>query len=175
MPIGIADYTLYNQLVVAAPQIKGLWKMYLVPGTLKDDDTIDKTVAGNGTASIIFNTSDKVDKAWEFLQWWMSADIQAKYGKEIEAVLGEAARYNTATIEAVGYLDWPHEEYEIIMEQWSYLKEIPYIPGSYFVGRHIGNAFNEVVVNGEHPRETIEKYVIEMNKEIEKKLNELVK
>lgn len=174
MPIGIADYTLYNQLMVAAPQIKGLWKMYLMPGTEKEDGTIDKTVAGNGSASIIFNTSDNVDNSWEFLQWWMSADIQAKYGKEIEAVLGTAARYNTATKDAVGYLDWPHEEYEIIMEQWSYLEEIPYIPGSYFVGRHIGNAFNEVVINGEHPRETIEKYVIEINKEIDKKLDELV-
>ena len=50
MPIGIEDYTMYNMLVVAAPQIKGLWKMYLLPGTVKEDGTIDKTVAGNGTA-----------------------------------------------------------------------------------------------------------------------------
>ena len=175
MPIGIEDYTMYNMLVVAAPQIKGLWKMYLLPGTVKEDGTIDKTVAGNGTASIIFNSSQKTDQAWEFLKWWMSVDVQAKYGKEIEAILGTAARYNTAAVEAVGYLDWPQEEYEVLMEQWSYVEEIPYIPGSYYVGRNIGNAFNEVVINGENPRETIEKYVIEMNKEIEKKLNELIR
>ena len=86
----------------------------------------------------------------------MSVDVQAKYGKEIEAILGTAARYNTAAVEAVGYLDWPQEEYEVLMEQWSYVEEIPYIPGSYYVGRNIGNAFNEVVINGENPRETIE-------------------
>ena len=148
MPIGIEDYTMYNMLVVAAPQIKGLWKMYLLPGTVKEDGTIDKTVAGNGTASIIFNSSQKTDQAWEFLKWWMSVDVQAKYGKEIEAILGTAARYNTAAVEAVGYLDWPQEEYEVLMEQWSYVEEIPYIPGSYYVGRNIGNAFNEVVING---------------------------
>lgn len=174
MPIGLADYTFYNQLMVAAPQIKGLWKMFLVPGTVREDGTIDRSVAGNGTASIIFNSSDKVDEAWEFLKWWVSVDIQAKYGKEIEAVLGTAARYNTATIEAVKYLDWPQEDYEMLMEQWSYLDEIPYIPGSYFVSRHINNAFNEVVIKGTHPRETIEKYVIEINKEIEKKREELL-
>jgi carbohydrate ABC transporter substrate-binding protein, CUT1 family (TC 3.A.1.1.-) len=174
MPLGIADYTFYNQLMVAAPQIKGLWKMYLFPGTEKDDGSIDRTVAGNGTASIIFNSSDNVDSAWEFLKWWVSVDVQAKFGKEIEAVLGTAARYNTANVEAVKYLDWPQEDYELLMEEWSHVEEIPYIPGSYFISRHINNAFNEVVVRGEHPRETIEKYVIEINKEIEKKLNELV-
>jgi len=174
MPLGIADYTFYNQLMVAAPQIKGLWKMYLFPGTEKDDGSIDRTVAGNGTASIIFNSSDNVDSAWEFLKWWVSVDVQAKFGKEIEAVLGTAARYNTANVEAVKYLDWPQEDYELLMEEWSHVEEIPYIPGSYFISRHINNALNEVVVRGEHPRETIEKYVIEINKEIEKKLNELV-
>lgn len=174
MPLGIADYTLYNQLVVAAPQIKGLWDMTVIPGTLKEDGSVDHTVAGGGSASVIFNTSDKVDTAWEFLKWWMSVEVQSDFGKEIEAVLGSAARYNTATIEAVAYLDWPRDDYDIIMDQWSYIVEIPYIPGSYFVGRHISNAFNEVVLKGEPPRETIEKYVVEINKEIEKKRKELL-
>lgn len=174
MPLGIADYTLYNQLVVAAPQIKGLWDMTLIPGTKKEDGTIDHTVSGGGTASVIFNTSDQVDASWKFLQWWMSVEVQSDFGKEIEAVLGSAARYNTAAIDAVGYLDWPRDDYDIIMDQWSYIEEIPYIPGSYFVGRHINNAFNEVVLKGEPARETIEKYVVEINKEIDKKLKELV-
>ena len=174
MPLGIADYTLYNQFVAAAPQIKGLWDMTLLPGTRKEDGTIDHTVAGNGTASVIFKNSQKVKESWEFLKWWMSVQVQSDFGKEIEAVLGTAARYNTATIDAVEYLDWPRDDYDIIMKQWSYIEEIPYIPGSYFVSRHINNAFNEVVINGAPARETIEKYVIEINKEIDKKLEELV-
>lgn len=32
MPIGIVNYTLYNQLQVAAPEIRGLWEMAPVPG-----------------------------------------------------------------------------------------------------------------------------------------------
>ncbi len=33
MPIGIADYTMYNKLSVFAPEIKGLWEFAPVPGT----------------------------------------------------------------------------------------------------------------------------------------------
>lgn len=43
MPIGIQDYSTYNTLVVFAPEIRGLWDFTLVPGTLKDDGTIDRS------------------------------------------------------------------------------------------------------------------------------------
>ena len=34
MPIGIANFTTYNTLVVSAPEIAGLWDFTLVPGTM---------------------------------------------------------------------------------------------------------------------------------------------
>ncbi len=44
MPIGIANYSLYNTLAVAAPEIRGLWEFTYLPGTEKVD--------GNGNTYI---------------------------------------------------------------------------------------------------------------------------
>ncbi|WP_041644521.1 extracellular solute-binding protein [Mahella australiensis] len=172
MPIGIASYTMYNQLSVAAPEIKGLWDISTLPGTRMPDGTIDKTISGGGTACVLLKNSDKKEKGWEFIKWWMSADVQTRYGRELEAILGPAARYNTANIKAVERLPWSSSDYQKLMKQWNYLKEIPIIPGSYYTSRHLDNAFREVVVNGELPREALTKYVKEINKEIRKKREE---
>lgn len=53
MPIGIANYAMYNNLAVAAPEIRGLWNFTYLPGTERTDSNgnvyIDRSngVAGN--------------------------------------------------------------------------------------------------------------------------------
>ncbi|MEZ0536504.1 extracellular solute-binding protein [Caldicellulosiruptoraceae bacterium PP1] len=172
LPLGIVNYTMYNQLSVAAPEISGLWGIAPVPGVKQPDGTIKRTVSGNGTAVVIFNQTKKLNSAWEFTKWWLSADTQARYGRELEALLGPAARYNTANYVAASYLPWPSSDYKVLKEQWKNVNEIPNIPGSYYTGRHLDNAFREVLDNNELPREAITKYVKEINKEIKKKREE---
>ncbi len=172
MPLGIGPYTMYNQFKVAAPEISGLWGIAPVPGRRKSDGSIDRSVAGGGNAILIFSQTKKLKEAWEFVKWWVSTDVQARFGRELEAVLGAGARYNTANIEAMSYLPWPSSDYKILSTQWRYLKEIPNVPGSYYVSRHLDNAFREVVMLGEIPREAIEKYTREINKEIDRKREE---
>lgn len=172
MPLGIANYTLYNAFKAAAPEISGLWGIASVPGRKKPDGTIDRKVAGGGTAVLIFNGTKKLNEAWEFVKWWLSTETQAKFGRELEALLGAGARYNTSNIEALSYLPWPSHDYKVLSEQWKYLTEVPIVPGSYYVSRHLDNAFREVVILGELPREAIEKYTKEINKEIERKREE---
>jgi ABC-type glycerol-3-phosphate transport system substrate-binding protein len=172
MPIGIFDYTIYNAFTVAAPQIKGLWDMAPIPGTPDGNGGIDRSVSGNGTANVIFNSSNSVENSWKFLKWWTSTDTQVRYGRELEALMGSAARYNTANVEAMKSLPWPKKDYDMLNEQWSHVNEIPIIPGSYYSGRHIDNAFRETVLQGEIPRDAIIKYVKEINKEISKKREE---
>lgn len=47
MPLGIANYTTYNTLVVGAPEIRGLWDFTYILGTEKEDGTIDRSnIAG---------------------------------------------------------------------------------------------------------------------------------
>ena len=60
-PIIIADYTTYNNLVVSAPDIAGLWDFVPVPGTQKDDGTIDRSTGCTGLASIIMADTEYPD------------------------------------------------------------------------------------------------------------------
>lgn len=171
MPLGIANYTLYNAFKVAAPEISGLWGIAPLPGR-KRNNVIDRTMSGNTNAVLIFKNTKRVNESWEFVKWWLSTEIQAIFGRELEALLGAGARYNTSNIEAFSYLPWPSSDYKVLSEQWKYLREIPIVPGSYYISRHLDNAFREVVILGELQREALEKYTKEINKEIGRKREE---
>ncbi len=43
MPLGVQNYTSYNTLSVSAPEIRGLWDFTYLPGTLREDGTIDRS------------------------------------------------------------------------------------------------------------------------------------
>ena len=166
MPIGIAPYTTYNMLTVLAPEIRGLWEFTTVPGTLQPDGTIDHTVASNTVASMMLANSEKKEASWEFLKWWTEKDTQLAFGREMESILGEAARYPTANVEALAELPWPVEDYQNLSKQWEWVEGIPQIPGGYFTGRHLDNAFRRVVNANENPREALQDYVRYINDEI---------
>ena len=51
------------------------------------------------------------DASWEFLKWWTSKDVQVRFGREMEGLMGAAARYPTANIEALKELPWPVKDY----------------------------------------------------------------
>lgn len=53
MPIGIANYTTYNTLVVSAPEIRGLWDFTYILGTEKEDGTIDRTNVASSVCTMM--------------------------------------------------------------------------------------------------------------------------
>lgn len=166
MPLAIADYTAYNQLAVFAPEIKGMWGFTLLPGTENEDGTINRASAGTTTGAVILKASENKEEAWEFLHWWASADTQIQFGRELESLLGEAARYYSANTEALKASRWLSEETEILEQQWNSVVGIPEMPGGYYTSRYLDFAFKKVVVNGESPRETMLDYVETINNEI---------
>lgn len=172
MPIGVADYTMYNLLSVFAPEIRGLWGFTVVPGLPQDDGTIRRDVASDGTAVLMLEGTKHKDEAWEFMKWWTSKETQVRFGREMEGLMGAAARYPTANIEALKELPWPVEDYRNLEEQWTWVRGIPEVPGGYFTGRHLNNAFRTVVNEGQNPRETLYDYVLKINQEIEVKREE---
>lgn len=91
-PLVISDITLYNQLVVSAPEISGLWEMAMVPGTRKADGTVDHSVSSGGTAAMILSSAEHPQAAWDFIQWWTDADIQGMFARNMESLLGASAR-----------------------------------------------------------------------------------
>ena len=172
MPIGIADYTFYNTLAVAAPEIRGLWEFVPVPGTIQEDGTIRREVSSTGTAVVIMEQAKNKEASWEFLKWWTSKETQVRFGREMESLMGAAARYPTANIEALEELPWPVKDYQRIEEQWQWVRGVPEVPGGYFTGRHLDNAFREVINNGTNPREALTDYVVYINDEIRAKRKE---
>ncbi len=172
MPLAIADYTNYNYLSVFAPEIRGLWGFTTVPGYEREDGTIDRSVSGWETASVILDTSKRKNEAWKFLKWWMSEETQTNYGNEIENILGVGGRVATANINALNKLPWAVKDYRQLTAQLNWIKAIPEVPGGYFTSRHITNAFYTVYNGNEDPRETLEDFVKTINNEIESKRRE---
>lgn len=176
MPILIDNYGLYNYLSVFAPEIKGRWEFTLVPGTVREDGTIDRTVPSSselgGAGCIILSDAEDKEAAWEFLKWWTSTETQVRYGKELESLMGPAARYATANVEALRSLPWTVDELRKLNEQWQYVKGVPEVPGGYMTGRHLDNAFRKVVYQKKEPRKTLLDYVRVINEELELKRQE---
>ena len=185
MPLGFVDYNNYNTLVVSAPEIRGLWAMAPIPGTYVTDENgnyvdadgdgewdIDRSVSCWGTCSMLLGTSEKKEEAWTFLQWWAGADVQARYGRELEAVMGESARYATANVEAFNQLSWSSTERAVLEEQWDWVVGTPEVPGGYYTSRHIVNAVRKVINDNEDPRETLLDYKRDIDDEIAKKRKE---
>ena len=172
MPLGISVYNFCNQLATAAPEISGLWDMTLIPGTLLEDGTISRTQTAAVTSNIMIKKAKDPEAAWQFLDWFTRADIQARYGTELEAAMGQTARYATANLEAFNMLDWSREDRNIINEQRSLVVHNHEVPGSYYLQRNITNAFNAVVTAGEDPRTAIKEWSGQTDAELERKREE---
>ena len=172
MPLAFADYTNFNTLEVFAPELRGLWGFARMPGLKKSDGTIDRSVSTGTLASMIFSATKRPDLAWEFMKWWISADTQLRFGRELESIMGAAARYPTANYEAFRRLSWGSEQMAVLDEQRSWAVGTPEVPGGYFVSRHITNAARRVLNDGEDTRETMLDYTITINDELIKKRKE---
>ncbi|NLC68320.1 MAG: extracellular solute-binding protein [Clostridiaceae bacterium] len=173
MPMGIGNFSLYMQLSVAAPELAGRWGIAPLPATRKPDGTIDRSNGAlAGQCDIILKQSKKQQEAWEFLKWWTSEPVQTQFARELEAIIGAEARWNTANVESFTRLSWKPEDLSVIQEQWKWAKEIPVVLGGYYTGRYITNAWNSVVISGANVRDALENAVKEINRELRMKQEE---
>ena len=173
-PIIIADYTTYNNLEVSAPDIAGLWDFTVVPGTIKEDGTVDHSVGCTGLASMIMADTEEKDACWEFIKWWTSAEVQTLFDREMESLMGSAARVATANQEAFENMPWPVDTYEALSEAFTWVKGIPQVPGGYYSWRNVNNAFYTVTTDTDtaSPREELMDKVLYINDEITYKRKE---
>ena len=172
-PLVISDYSFFNQLTVASPEIKGLWGFTQIPGTVREDGTISHAVNSTSSGAVIFDKCKDKEGAWDFIKWFTSTETQVAYGTQIEGLLGQLGRYTTANTEALQQLAWSKSEQATLLEAQSELEEIPIIPASYAVTRNIMNAFRETVNNSENPRDTLLWYNRDINTEITRKRENL--
>ncbi|MBR6303391.1 MAG: extracellular solute-binding protein, partial [Lachnospiraceae bacterium] len=106
LPIGIADFNSYNLILNAAPEIANSWAIKLVPG-VEDKETgeIYRYMAGGAESSVMFKSNaEREQKAWDFLEWWSRAEVQAQFGQRLQILYGDEYIWPTANIEAFGML-----------------------------------------------------------------------
>ncbi len=174
MPIGLANYSQFNTLAVSAPEIRSLWDFSAFPGTLQPDGTIDHSVHCSGLCCMMIATDNQNIKnnAWEFLKWWVSADAQVRFGREIESVLGSSARYTTANRDALKQLAWSADQLAVLEDQMAQTVGFREIAGGYSTTRHMTNAIRRVINNKDDARETLLTYARTINEEIRVKRRE---
>lgn len=173
MPLGVGDFNMYMQLSVAAPEISGRWGIAPLPGVRQEDGSINRS-AGAITAQgdVIMKQSNKPKESWEFLKWWSSNETQERFAKEVEALMGAEARWNTANKNAFLSLSWNEEDLATLEEMWKWAKETPTVLGSYMTTRHMTNAWTTVVISGGDVREALEQAVKDINREMRSKQEE---
>lgn len=172
MPLAVMDFTAYNQLSVFAPEINGLWGMLPVPGTTKADGSVDRTAVLTVTGCMMFEYSKNKSAAWDFMTWWTSADVQNQYGKNMESIMGTAARYSSANKEAFASVSWSGEFRRAIIAQQESLRSIPEVPGGYYTSRYFDFAYRDVVNDNKEVRPTLNEIVLQINSEIADKREE---
>ncbi len=174
MPLAWCDYSAYNQLIVFAPEINGLWEFTPMPGYLNQDGTITNTALAGVSGVVILKgcTDENAFSAWTFIQWWTSAQIQSDYGNELEALLGPSAKYGTANLEALYNMPWSKSEYDNLFAQFQDVTLMPDYPGGYIIARYCGFAFLSVYNDSADPVDTLRNYVEDINNEFDRKRKE---
>lgn len=172
MPMGQAGFDTYLQFLTAAPEIQGDWDIALPLGVEQTDGSIDRTNCVAIKSVCIFEKSEKQADAWKFIEWWLSSKTQTMFGNGIVGTYGETFMWNTANVEAFKTLPIKKEHINTIIESWKSVYNIPQTPATYIIERGISDAWNAAVFDGVSVRAAISDAVIDINKEIGRKMQE---
>ena len=172
MPILINDYLFYNQLTVFAPEIDGAWSMLVMPGVEKKDGSINNLSTSTVTGTVIMKSSQDTESAWNFVKWLLSTETQSAYGRDLESVVGTAARYNTANVEAMNLVKWDADIKQQLEKQRVQIKAYPQIAGGYITDREFNFAFRKIIYDDESVRESMNEATKNINYEIIRKREE---
>ncbi len=174
VPLLISDYTLYNQLTVFAPEIRGQWMFTHLPGTVGEDGSINHNAPITATSTGVMMLRDAKDReaAWEFMKWWVSEEIQTDFCREMETILGPSGKQPTANYKALENLSWTAKEYKNLSSQFQDLIGTPEVPGGYYITRYFDFAFKDTYNNGTPAYRALIRYDKTINDEITRKRQE---
>ena len=171
MPIGIATYSdTYNNLIVFATEIDGLWEFAPLPGMVDPiTGEINNVSISTLTATVMIDGCDNQEAAWEFMKWYCGESCQIQYSNEMVAILGDSAKHPTANIEALSSLPWTTDELKNLQLQFNSLAAIPNYPGYYYIDRYTNFAFLAAYNDNANPVNELLSYINTINKEITRK------
>ncbi|MNI07276.1 maltose ABC transporter periplasmic protein [compost metagenome] len=172
MPVGVSDLAMYTQLMIAAPELAGHWKMVPLPGVKQPDGSITRWSPLELTSAMMMQKSERKEQAWQFLEWWTSNNVQSRYGNDIESFAGIAYRWHTANVAALQTIPWTEEDLRMLNEQGQWAKNMPYVPGYYFLPRQMDFAWNDTILSRKPQKETLEKAEMSLLREMKRKQDE---
>ncbi len=173
MPLGVADYTMYNQLQIFAPEIRGLWDFTLLPGVVNEKTgKVNHTAAAGVTCLMMMRGCDDPASAWEFMKWWTGAEAQKRYGSEMVALLGASGQHATANLEALYSQAWTTSARKNIQEGFENITATPEVPGGYIISRYVQFAFLASYNDGADPVDSLLGYIEDINNELTRKREE---
>ena len=172
VPAGVANFQNYMQILYAAPEIADSWSVALSPGTMNEDGTISRQQMSVDRASMIMESSDKKEEAWQFLQWWLSDDTQTEFSNMLLVKFGSDFVWNSANKTAFSRLALPKDDRTVIMEQWEISENYRNIPVTYMLERELSNAWYSVVEEGVPARIALNEAAVAVNSELKIKLRE---
>lgn len=170
--MSIQPYNMYNQLMAAAPEINGLWEMAPIPGIPNGDGSINATQNATVTGTVMLDSCEDKEAAWEFMKWWSKDEVKAQYAISLEGMLGASARFTPANKGTLAMLPWSDEELEELTSAWENITGIPQLPGSYYTTRGLTNAFRSICYSGDFPRYAMRLQTKYINEEITRKREE---
>ena len=121
---------------------------------------------------IFSSTPEREAKAWAFIRWWSSTEVQAEFGRMVQSIYGDEYIWPTANMEAFDLLPWDTADKRIVRTFARSVVDVARVPGTYMLEREMSNAFNDIVVNGDNEQTRIDKAVKIINREIDRKLEE---
>ncbi|TAH75056.1 MAG: extracellular solute-binding protein [Anaerolineaceae bacterium] len=172
VPIGISNFATYLQLQVGAPELTGRWDITMIPGTVGEDGTISRYYSADMTSAMIFANTNKSNQAYQFLKWWLSSETQKTYAITLQMKYGPDYIWNTANHIALDQMSYPRKHREVILNQWSWQKEVLRHPASYILERELSNSWIEIVTKGESFRPRMDEAMLASNREMKRKLTE---
>ena len=175
VPLGITGIDQYMLLDMAAPDITGKWSVAVSPGIINKEGENIRWQAGTQNGAMIFKSNEaREDRAWDFLKWWLSDEVQFMYADDLENIYGEEFRYFSANTEVVAKQNWNEDVKEAILEQLSWYRQIPMVPGgSYITQREIWNAWTRTVIDKKNYREQLDEAIELIRPEMRSKQEEL--
>lgn len=171
-PIGVSNMSTYVKLMSAAPEIANNWDIALMPGIEQNDGTIARWSTGGSSALAIMNSSNNKDNTWEFFKWWLSDEVQTQFMFDMQMTYGNEYLWSSGNKNAFAQMPIDEDHLSVLVEQLSWVQEIPRIPGGYFAEREYSNAWNRIVFEGSNIRLAIDSSVTSMNRELRRKMAE---
>jgi len=172
LPVGITDFSTYLQIKNAASELTGLWALAPYPGIKNDQGDVVRWDIVNGTAGIIFKSTEYAQQSWDFMKWWTSTETQTSFAYSLQSTYGPEYVWLSSNLEAVKNAPIEAADKQVILQQFNWINDVPRLPGGYMLERSLSDIWNTTVLEGTPIRVAIDMQKITVDREIKRKMIE---